>query len=126
MQDFQYALRQLRKNPGFAAVAGITLALGVGANPAVFSVVDAFILRPLPYYQPERLVEAQSSDKQNFGGFNGSYPDFLDWRAQNHTLEHLVSYHDNGFTLTGLERPIQLDAEIVSWDLLPALGVRPQ
>ena len=54
------------------------------------------------------------------------YPDFFDWRAQNHTLEHLVSYHDNLITLTGLERPIQVDAEIVSWDLLPALGVSPE
>jgi predicted permease len=124
-QDIQYALRQLRKNPGFAAVAVITLALGIGANTAVFSVIDAVMLRPLPYYQPERLVEAQSIDAHNYEAFNICYPDFFDWRSQNHTLEHLVSYRDNQFTLTGLERPIQLDAEIVSWDLLPALGVQP-
>lgn len=125
-QDMQYALRQLRKNPGFAAVAVITLALGIGANTAVFSVLDAVMLRPLPYYQPERLIEAQSADAHEFGGFDVSYPDFFDWRAQNHTLEHLVSYRDNQFTLTGLERPMQVDAEIVSWDLLPALGVQPE
>lgn len=126
MQDLRYALRQLRKNPAFAAVAMITLALGIGANTAVFSVVDAVMLRPLPYEHPESLIEAQSISSQNPEADSISYPDFFDWRAQNKTLEHLVSYHDNLLTLTGLERPIQVDAEVVSWDLLPALGVRPE
>lgn len=126
MQDVHYALRQLRKNPGFGAVAVITLALGIGANTAVFSVVDAVMLRPLPYYQPERLIEGQSVNSHNPQPSAICYPDFFDWRAQNHTLEHLVSYHDTLYTLTGLERPVQVDAEVVSWDLLPALGVRPE
>jgi putative ABC transport system permease protein len=126
MQDFRYALRQLRKNPGFTTVAVITLALGIGANTAVFSVIDAVMLRPLPYSQPDRLIEAESVNSHNPQLINISYPDFFDWRSQNHTLEHLVSYHDNLFTLTGLERPVQLDAEIVSWDLLPTLGVHPE
>ena len=126
MQDFRYALRQLRKNPGFAAVAIITLALGVGANTAVFSVVDAVMLRPLPYDHPERLIEIQSVRLSNPLGSSVSYPDFFDWRVQNHTLEHLVSYHDNSFTLTGLERPVPVDGEVVSWDILPALGVQPE
>jgi len=125
-QDLRYALRQLSKSPGFAAVAIITLALGIGANTAVFSVVDAVMLRPLPYYQPERLIEAESVNTRNPGISDICYPDFFDWRAQNHTLEHLVSYHDRTFALTGLERPIQVDGQIVSWDLLPALGVRPE
>ncbi len=125
-QDILYALRQLRKNPGFAAVAVITLALGIGANTAVFSVIDAVMLRPLPYYQPERLIEAQSSENHEFDAFDVSYPDFFDWRSQNHTLDHLVSYHDTGFTLNGLDRPVSVDSEVVSWDLLPALGVRPE
>ncbi len=126
VQDLRYALRQLRKKPGFTLVAVITLALGIGANTAVFSVVDAVMLRPLPYYQPERLVEAESVNSHNPNSGAICYPDFLDWRAQNHTLEHLVSYRDSLFTLTGLERPVQVDAEVVSWDLLPALGVRPE
>ena len=126
LQDFRYAVRQLRKSPGFALVAVVTLALGIGANTAVFSVVDAVMLRPLPYYQPDRLIEVESLNTRNPHSSAISYPDFLDWRSQNHTLEHLVSYHDNLFTLTGLERPVQVDAEVVSWDLLPALGVRPE
>jgi len=126
MQNIRYALRQLRKNPGFTAVAVITLALGIGANTAVFSVVDAVMLRPLPYDHPEALVEVQSIRMQNPIGSAVCYPDFFDWRSQNRTLDHLVSYHDNQFTLTGLDRPKQLDGEIVSWDLLPALGVRTE
>jgi predicted permease len=126
IQDVRYALRQMSKNPGFAAVAVITLALGIGANTAVFSVVDAVLLRPLPYAQPDRLIEAQSLSAKDPRPLAISYPDFFDWRAQNRTLEHLVCYHDNQFTITGLERPVQVDSETVSWDLLPALGVEPE
>src|SRR5215469_5484507 len=84
------------------------------------------MLRPLPYFQPERLVEAQSSQAHQFSNSAVSYPDFFDWRNQNHTLEHLVSYHDTVFVLTGLERPVQLDSEVVSWDIVPTLGVQPE
>jgi len=126
LQDLRYALRQLRKSPGFTAVAVITLALGIGANTAVFSVIDAVMLRPLPYYQPERMIAAESVNTRAPGFGALSYPDFFDWRSRNHTLEHLVSYHDNAFTLNGLDRPVQLDGEVVSWDLLPALGISPE
>ncbi len=126
VDDLRYAFRQMTKSPGFAAVAIITLALGIGANTAVFSVIDAVMLRPLPYDQPERLIDAQSAGTQNPQGSSVSYPDFFDWRAQNRTLEHLVSYHDDSFTLTGVARPVHVDGEIVSWDLLPTLGVNPE
>jgi len=125
IDDLGYAVRQLRKKPGFAAVAIITLALGIGANTAVFSVVDAVMLRPLPYFQPERLVKAESMNSQLPRSQSISYPDFFDWRSRNHTLDHLVSYHGTTLVLTGLERPVELDGEIVSWDLLPALASSP-
>jgi putative ABC transport system permease protein len=126
IQDLRYALRQLRKNPGFTAVAIITLALGIGANTAVFSVVDAVMLRPLPYHQPDRLIEAQSVESHNPQSSDVSYPDFFDWRSQNHTLEHLVSYHDTSFVLTGPQRPLHVDAQVVSWDFVSTLGIRPE
>ena len=126
LQDIRYAVRQLRKNPGFTAVAIVTLALGIGANTAVFSVIDAVMLRPLPYRQPERLIDAQSTRSQNPESDSLSYPDFFDWRAQNHTLSSLVSYHDASFNLTGLQRPVHVDGQVVSWDLLPTLGINPE
>ena len=126
LHDLRYAMRQLRKSPGFTAVVVVTLALGIGANTAVFSVIDAVMLRPLPYYQAERLVSAESFYSRASGYGALSYPDFLDWRSQNHTLSHLVSYHDMGYTLTGLDRPIHIAGQAVSWDLLPALGVSPE
>ncbi len=126
--DIKFALRQLRKSPGFTVVAILTLALGIGANTAIFSVVDAVMLRPLPYAQPQRLIDVQSVNSHDPVPIsdNVSYPNFFDWRAQNHTLEHLISYHDNSYTLTGVDRPVHVSAEIVSWDLLPTLGATPE
>jgi predicted permease len=126
LQDLRYALRQMLKSPGFTLVAVTTLALGIGANTAVFSVIDAVMLRPLPYYQPERLIAAESVNTRAPGFGALSYPDFFDWRSRNHTLTHLVSYHDIGLTLTGLDQPVHVDGQVVSWDFLPALGVSPE
>ena len=126
-RDIRFAFRQLRQSPGFAATMIVTLALGIGANTTVFSIVDAVLLRPLPYAHPERLMEVQS--RVSTGEFLGnavSYPDYFDWRAQNHSFEQLVSYHDDSGTLTGVERAVHLDGEVVSWNLLPLLGVSPE
>src|SRR5580698_7532846 len=126
LKDFHQAIRQMRKSLGFTAVVVVTLALGIGANTTVFSVVDAVLLRPLPYTQPQRLIEAESFYTRNTDPSNLSYPDFLDWRAQNSTLDHLVSYHDNSYALTGGARAVHVTGEVTSWDLLPMLGVDPE
>ncbi|HEY1984879.1 MAG TPA: ABC transporter permease [Terracidiphilus sp.] len=127
-RDIRLACRQLTNSPSFALTAIVTLALGIGANTATFSVVDAVLLRPLPYNHPERLVDLASMNSRfpdDMGG-NLSYPDYVDMRARNHTLAHLVSYHDNSYSLSGSGGPLHIDSEIVAWDLLTTLGVRPE
>jgi predicted permease len=126
LSDVKFSLRQFRKSPGFTFVVVVILALGIGANTTVFSIVDAVILRPLPYFQPQRLVEVKASQEQHFESSNVSYPDFFDWRAQNRTFERLVAYHDDSFTLTGVARALRLNGEVVSSDLLPTLGIAPE
>jgi len=126
LQDLRYALRQLWNAPGFAIAAVLTLALGIGANTAVFSVVNTVLLKPLPYAQPDRLVTVESMDMRVPVPNNLSYPDFFDFRAQNHVFEHLVTSRDGNLTLTGTGQPIQLDGEMVTWDLFQALGARPE
>jgi predicted permease len=126
MNELRYALRQLRKSPGYSLTVLAMLALGIGANTAVFSVVDAVLLRPLPYAHPQRLVQVDGFDEGTTHASNASYPDFFDWRARNRSFEHLVSFNDNSYTLTGVKRAMHIDGEIVSWDLLPMLGVNPE
>jgi putative ABC transport system permease protein len=124
-QDLRYALRQLRKNPGFAAVAVITLALGIGANTAVFSVIDAVMLRPLPFRDPSRLVVVKPTEPGRRDDIDVSYPTFLDWRAQNHVFEGLSAFHTDDFTLTGRGTPAHLTGAIVSANLFSVLGIPP-
>ena len=126
-RDIRFGARMLAKRPGSNAAVVVALALGIGANTTVFSIVDAVLLRPLPYSHPERLVEVESSERMD--GFESSavsYPDFFDWRAQNRSFNHLVSYHDTSLTLTGVQRAVHLDGEVTSWDLAPMLGVGPE
>ena len=126
LSDIKYAIRQMRKAPGFSTVVVIILALGIGANTTVFSIVDAVMLRPLPFAQPQRLVEVKASEEQHFESSDVSYPDFFDWRAQARSFEHLLSYHDTSDTLTGVNRPLRLDGEVVSWEMVPTLGISPE
>ncbi|HEX4020117.1 MAG TPA: ADOP family duplicated permease [Acidobacteriaceae bacterium] len=98
LQDFLFALRQLRKNPGFAVTAVLTLALGIGASVAIFAFVDAALLRPLPYPNPNRLVGLFSSIPLG-PKYNISYPDYLDWKNQNHVFRSLEAYDTWDFML---------------------------
>src|SRR5438876_8882493 len=125
LNGLHHAVRQLKKSPGLTTIVIITLALAIGANTTIFGIVDAVMLRPLPYAQPQQLVEVERTNRGSVEPSGVSYPEFFDWRQQNHTLEHLVSYHDKTFTLTGVARAVQLDGEVVSWDLLPMLGIGP-
>ena len=119
-QDLRYAVRQLAKSPGFTAVAVITLALGIGANTAIFSVVNAVLLRPLPYFQPDHLVAVDSMKTRGAHvPDNLSYPDFFDFRARNHVFEHLITGRHTDLTLTGSGAPMLLDGGMTTWDLFP-------
>lgn len=127
-RDIRYAFRQLWNAPAFTVAAVLTLALGIGANTAVFAVVDAVVLRPLPYPEPERLV-AFASWENGHGAPHPdalSYPNFLDFRSANRVFEHLVCYRDSEFAITGASQPIHADGEIVSWDLFDVLRVSPE
>lgn len=126
LSDVRFAVRQLRKSPAFAAAGALTLALGIGANTAVFSVVNAVMLRPLPFPEPQRLVSVwPRGDSGPAGPYSLSYPNFFDFRNENKVFEHLVSYRSTPISLIGSEQPVQLRGEIVSWDLLPLLEMEP-
>jgi putative ABC transport system permease protein len=116
----------LARSPGFTAAAVLTLALGIGANTAVFSVVNTVLLKPLPYAEPDRLVTVESMWTRGTPVPNPlSYPDFFDFRTQNHVFEHLVTSRDTSLALSGVGTPVQLGGEMVTWDLFSALGIQP-
>jgi predicted permease len=123
-QDLRYAARMLRKSPGFALSVVLTLAIGIGANTALFSVVNAVLLNPLPYTEPERLVaiytHVDQADKASI-----SYLNFLDWSRQNHSFSSLAAFHGETFTMTDVGEPERLDGDMVSATFFPLLGVNP-
>ena len=125
-QDIKYGVRMLLKSPSFSIVATIALALGIGANTAIFSVVDAVLLRPLPFPNPEQLMTIWESDNQR-GQERGSYsyPNFRDLREQNHVFEHVSSYHNSDFIMTGHGEPARLQGAVVNADLFPLIGIAP-
>jgi putative ABC transport system permease protein len=126
-QDLRYALRMLVKNPGFTAVAVVALALGIGANTAIFSVVNTVLLRPLPYKDPERLVMVfEDSSRHGFPRDNPTAANYIDWRDQNHVFENIAAIAGGNFNLTGVGDPERITGYRVSASLFPLLGVAPQ
>jgi putative ABC transport system permease protein len=130
LQDISFALRQFRKSIGFTAVAVITLALGIGANTAIFSVVNGVLLRPLRFREPDRLVRVwHTPPPASFPGmttFSVSAANYLDWERQNHVFERMAMYTYHGFTLTGGATPEQLDACAATSGFFATMGVQPE
>jgi predicted permease len=125
-QDVRYSLRTLRKSPGFTAVAALTLALGIGANTAIFSVVNAVLLRPLPYKDEDRLVWLWETRLPEVPGTNPSPANFLDWQKQNKVFEQLEAMNVRDFNLIGGANPERIRGMVITHGFLSLLGVRPQ
>ncbi|HWS54925.1 MAG TPA: ABC transporter permease [Pyrinomonadaceae bacterium] len=125
LKDLGYGLRMLRRKPGFAAVAVLTLALGIGANAAIFSVVDAVLLRPLPYPEPGRLVSLYESLPQGGTG-SVSVPNLLDWRAQSDVFTGIAAYQYGDFNLQEGDQPVRAVGVTVTPNFFDVLGVAPQ
>ena len=121
-QDVRYGLRVLSKSSGFAAIAILTLALGIGANTALFSVVNGVLLNPLPFPNPDELL-AVYSKTSSFGQSSISYPNFLDWHKDNTSFSSLGAFRSESYNLTGIGEPERLNCQMVSAEFLPALGI---
>jgi predicted permease len=124
LRDLRYGIRMLIKSPGYAAIAILTLALGIGANTALFSVVNGVLLNPLPFQQPDRLVAMYSRSKE-FRRASISYPNFLDWERDNRSFSTIAAFREHNYNLTGMGQPERLRAEMVSAAFFPVLGVKP-
>ena len=129
IREFALAFRQLRKKPGFALVTILTLGLGIGATTAIFSLVNTVVLRPLPFPNPERLMNLASGRQAAVGApvlpGSHSYPDFFDLRSQNHSFEAVASFRDTDATMTGRGEPRHITGEVVAADFFRVLGVEP-
>jgi putative ABC transport system permease protein len=124
--DLRYGARMLLKKPGFTLIAVITLALGIGANTAIFSVIHTVLLRPLPFPESDRLVVLAGKGKESLLGGTVAYPDYEDWRARAQSFEDMACFLNTGLNLTGVDPPVALPSRRVSWNFFPMLGVRPQ
>jgi putative ABC transport system permease protein len=125
-QDLRYGVRRLAKNPGFTAVAVLTLALGIGGNVAVFSLLDTVLLRPLPYSHPDRLFMFFPFEKDpHRPTVASSYPNFQDWHEQSHAFEAMAAYQEESFNLTGTTEPERLDGLFTTPGLFALLGIPP-
>lgn len=124
-QDLRFALRQLRRNPGFAATAIFILALGIGASVAIFAFVDAALIQPLPYRDPARLMDVTESIQSYDVRANLSYPDYLDWKRRNTVFDSLDIYNGNGFLMSTPDGPKPMSGVRVSDGFFKTLGVNP-
>jgi len=127
-QDLRYGARMLIKQPGFTLIAVLTLALGIGANTAIFSVVYTVLLRPLPFPEPERLVVLATGPAGQTVKYRGgvAYPDYVDWRTRAQSFEDTACFLNTNFNLIGVEPPVAVPGRRVNWNLFPMLGVKPQ
>ena len=126
LQDIRFGLRMLLKSPSVSIVATIALALGIGANTAIFSVVNAVLLRPLPFPDPDSLVTVwETFPKLGHQWGSHSYPNFFDMRSQSTVFERIACYHDSNFVMTGRGEPVRLQGSVGTADLVPLLGVAP-
>ena len=124
-RDVRVGLRMLRTAPGFAGVAILTLALGIGANTAIFSIVNAVLLRPLPYAEPDRLVHIFEFDDTQSTTRNASWPEYLDWRERNRTFDEIAGYDGGSRTLTGVYGADRVPVAQVTGNFFRTLGVNP-
>lgn len=126
LQDFRFGARTLRQSPGFTLVAVIALALGIGANTAIFSVINSVLVRPLPFANPDRLVMVwESVPQQNSFREAAAAANFLDWKDQNTSFEQIAAYREDNFNITGTEKPEQVPGCRVNPSLFQVLGVQP-
>src|SRR5438270_2423553 len=126
IKDIRYGVRMLTRNPAFTVVAVIALALGIGANAAIFSVVNAVLLRPLPYDDPDRLMMIRETKLPQFPEFSVSPGNFLDWQKQNTVFEPLVAINATSFNLVEGGEPERLQGQRVTDGFLAMFGVQPQ
>src|SRR5215472_10144747 len=120
-QDLRYAVRQVRKSPGFASVAIITLALGIGANTAIFSVVEGVVLAPLRYFQPDRLVMVWENNPR-FPRVWDSYPNFQDWQRSAQSFQQMAAFREQQVDLTSPGTPSHLKASQITSGFFSTLG----
>jgi hypothetical protein len=126
LQDLRFAIRLLLKTPGFTAVAVVTLALGIGANTAIFSVVNTVLLKPLPYKNSEQLMLVwEEASKYGFPHNTPAPANFIDWRDRNQVFEDMAAFADQSFNLTGIGEPERIQGQRVSSSLFPLLGAEP-
>src|SRR3989475_2423024 len=123
-QDVRYGLRVLAKNPGFTAIAVLTLALGIGANTALFSVVNGVLLNPLPFPNPDELV-AVYAKSPTFQESSIAYLNFLDWQKDNHSFASLSAFRSDDYNMTGAGEPERVHIHMISAEFFPALGLQP-